>query len=174
MNVDEKERYLNEAMEQHGDYLKRLIYTYVKDFQKSEDIVQEVFVKFYQNLENFEGRSSIKTYLYRIAVNECNNYLRSWHYRKLEVTEKIKKIKKRISVEGEYIQKEQSQTVAQLVSGLPVKYREVIWLYYYVELTVPEIAEVIKCPANTVKTRLARGRKLAKLTVEESEMEYEY
>lgn len=174
MNVNEKERYLNEAMEQHGDYLKRLIYTYVKDFQKSEDIVQEVFVKFYKNLESFEGRSSIKTYLYRIAVNECNNYLRSWHYRKLEFTERIKLFKKRSSVEGEYIQQEQHQNIAELISSLPVKYREVIWLYYYVELSVAEIADVLKCSVNTVKTRLARGRRLARLTFEEREVEYEY
>ncbi len=174
MNVDEKEQYLNEAMEQHGNYLKRLIFTYIKDFQKSEDIVQEVFVKFYRNLEQFEGRSSIKTYLYRIAVNECNNYLRSWHYRKLEFTEKIKLFKKQSSLEGEYIQREQHQNIAELINGLPVKYREVIWLYYYVELSVTEIAVVLKCSVNTVKTRLVRGRQLAKLTFEESEVEYEY
>jgi len=174
VNVDEKEQYLNEAMEQHGNYLKRLIFTYIKDFQKSEDIVQEVFVKFYRNLEQFEGRSSIKTYLYRIAVNECNNYLRSWHYRKLEFTEKIKLFKKQSSLEGEYIQREQHQNIAELINGLPVKYREVIWLYYYVELSVTEIAVVLKCSVNTVKTRLVRGRQLAKLTFEESEVEYEY
>lgn len=174
MTVDEKERHLNEAMEQHGDYLKRLIFTYVKDIQKTEDIVQEVFIKFFKNLEQFEGRSSIKTYLYRIAVNECQNYLKSWHYRKLVVTEKINIWTNRGSVEVEYIQKEQNQNIAVLVSSLPFKYREVIWLYYYVELSVMEIADVLNCSVNTVKTRLARGRKLAKLTIEESEGEYEF
>lgn len=82
--------------------------------------------------------------------------------------------KNRVSVEVEYIQREQNQNIAELVSNLPVKYREVIWLYYYVELSVTEIADVINCSANTVKTRLARGRKLAKLTIEESEGEYEF
>lgn len=174
MNVDEKERYLNEAMEVHGDYLKRLIFSYIKDYQKAEDIVQDVFVKFYKHLERFEGRSSIKTYLYRIAVNECNNYIRSWHYKKLEFTEKIKMLNNRASAEREWIQREQQQNIAELINGLPVKYREIIWLYYYIELSVPEIADVLKCSVNTVKTRLVRGRKLAKLTFEESEVEYEY
>ncbi|KQL50924.1 RNA polymerase subunit sigma [Heyndrickxia shackletonii] len=174
LTVDEKERHLNEAMDQHGDYLKRLIFTYVKDIQKTEDIIQEVFIKFYKNLDRFEGRSSIKTYLYRIAVNECQNYLKSWHYRKLVVTEKMKIWKNYDSVEVEYIQKEQNQNIAEVVSTLPVKYREVIWLYYYVELSITEIADVLNCSANTVKTRLARGRKLAKLTMEESDLEYEY
>ncbi|MFF5994032.1 sigma-70 family RNA polymerase sigma factor [Lysinibacillus sp. KU-BSD001] len=172
MTEDEKDVHLNAAMAQHGDYLKRLIFTYVKDIQKTEDLVQEVFMKFYNNLHRFEGRSSIKTYLYRIAVNECQNYLKSWHYRKLEMTEKIKTWKKRDGLEADYIQKEQNQTIGELVNKLPVKYREVIWLYYYIELTIPEIADVLKCSANTVKTRLARGRKLAKITIEEGHYEY--
>lgn len=172
MTDDEKECYLNEAMEQYGDYLKRLIFTYVKDIQKAEDIVQDVFIKFYKSLARFEGRSSIKTYLYRIAVNECHNYLKSWHYRRLEITEKINVWKKRVSVEEEYLQREKNQKIEELVNSLPIKYREVIWLHYYVELSVTEMADVLKCSVNTVKTRLARGRKLAKLTIEESEEEY--
>lgn len=174
MTVDEKERYLNNAMEQHGDYLKRLIFTYVKDIQKAEDIVQEVFIKFYKNLERFEGRSSMKTFLYRIAINESRNYLRSWHYRKIEVTEIIKTWKNLVTVESEYIQKEQNQTIADIVNSLPIKYREVLWLYYYMELSVKEIADVLKCSVNTVKSRLARGRKLIKITIEESTGEYEF
>ncbi|MER2107386.1 MAG: sigma factor-like helix-turn-helix DNA-binding protein [Solibacillus sp.] len=60
------------------------------------------------------------------------------------------------------------------MSKLPVKYREVIWLYYYVELSVLEIADVLDCSVNTVKTRLARGRKLAKISFEECVGDYEY
>ncbi len=161
-------------MEQQGDYLKRLIFTYVKDLQKAEDIVQDVFIKFYKNLEHFEERSSIKTYLYRIAINECHNYIRSWHYRKLDLTEKIKMWTYRTSVEMEYLQIEQNQTITELVCNLPVKYREVIWLYYYAELSVTEISGLLNCSANTVKTRLARGRKLVKATIEESGDEYEF
>lgn len=174
MTSDDKEQLLYEAMEQHGDYLKRLVYTYVKELQKTEDIVQDVFIKFYKSLETFEGRSSIKTYLYRIAVNECQNYLKSWHYRKLEVTGKVRTWLKRESLEVDYLQKEQNQSIGELVSSLPIKYREVLWLHYYVELSITEMADVLKCSPNTIKTRLARGRKLAKITIEEGEIEYEY
>ena len=48
MTPNEKEKLLYEVMNQHGDYLKRLIYTYVKEPQKTEDLVQEVFIKFYK------------------------------------------------------------------------------------------------------------------------------
>ena len=174
MTSDDKEQLLYEAMEQHGDYLKRLVYTYVKELQKTEDIVQDVFIKFYKSLDSFKGRSSTKTYLYRIAVNECQNYLKSWHYRKLEVTEKVRTWLKRDSLEVYYLQKEQNQSIGELVSSLPIKYREVLWLHYYVELSITEMADVLKCSPNTIKTRLARGRKLAKITIEEGEIEYEY
>ena len=174
MTVDEKEQYLNSALDEYGDYLKHLIYTYVKDIQKSEDIVQDVFIKFYNSLDRFDGRATIKTYLYRIAVNECKNHLKSWHFRKFEVTEKIKMWKNRESAESEVIRKEQSETIADIVNQLPVKYREVIWLFYYLELSVAEIAEVLNCSVNTVKTRLARGRKQAKISIEESVGQYEY
>lgn len=174
MTNDDKERLLYEAMEQHGDYLKRLVYTYVKELQKTEDIVQDVFIKFYKSIDSFEGRSSIKTYLYRIAVNECQNYLKSWHYRKLEVTEKVRTWLKRESLEVDYLQKEQNQSIGELVGSLPIKYREVLWLHYYVELSITEMADVLKCSPNTIKTRLVRGRKLAKITIEEGEIEYEY
>ncbi|SOC39889.1 sigma-70 family RNA polymerase sigma factor [Ureibacillus acetophenoni] len=174
MTDDEKELCLNTALEEYGDYLKHLVYTYVKDIQKTEDIVQDVFIKFYKSLDRFEGRATFKTYLYRIAVNECKNYLKSWHFRKFEVTEKIKMWKNRESAESEVIRKEQSETIADIVNELPVKYREVIWLFYYLELSVAEIAEVLNCSVNTVKTRLARGRKQAKISIEESVGQYEY
>ncbi|MBB4825958.1 RNA polymerase sigma-70 factor (ECF subfamily) [Sporosarcina luteola] len=174
MNVEEQEKCLNEAMEQHGDYIKRLIYTYVQDIQKTEDIVQDVFIKFYNSLHRFDGRSTLKTYLYRIAVNESLNYLRSWHHRKIEVRELIETVKKRFSAEEEFFKQEQKETLQQLIQIMPTKYREVLWLYYYNDLSVAEIAIILKCAPNTVKTRLARGRKLAKLSIEESEIKYEY
>lgn len=174
MTTDDKEKLLYDVMDQHGDYLKRLIYTYVKEIQKTEDLLQEVFIKFYKSLDVFEGRSSIKTYLYRIAVNECQNYLKSWHYKKFEVTERVKNWLKRDSIELDVLRQEQNQSIGQIVNSLPIKYREVIWLHYYVELSIAEMAEVLKCSPNTVKTRLARGRRLAKITIEEGNLEYEY
>lgn len=174
MDHFEKEQLLNESMTEHGDYIKRLIFSYVKDSSKAEDIVQEVFIKFYKNLDRFEGRSSIKTFLYRIAVNESQNYLSSWHYRKFRITEKIKNLEYKGSIEDDYIQQEQNVGLGDLIGTMSVKYREVIWLHYYAELTVPEIADVLNCSANTVKTRLLRGRKALKIAIEEKGGTYGY
>lgn len=172
MKNNDKDRILHQAMEDHGDYLKRLIYTYVKDRQKAEDILQDTFVKFYSRFDQFENRAAVKTYLYRIAVNEAQNYLRSWSFRKVSFTDKLRTFKQGSSAEELYIKSEGSRTLGEMVKELPVKYREVIWLFYYDELSINEISDVLRCSPNTVKTRLARGRKLARISIEEGDYEY--
>ena len=173
MDKREKDRKLKEAMDEHGHYLTRLAYSFVKDRARAEDIIQEVFVRFYLHMEEFEKRSSAKTYLYRITVNECKNYLRSWSYRKTELTAAL--LPDRTTgrtTEAEVLAAERSDEVIRAIGELPGKYREVIWLYYYAELSVAEVAEVLKCSQNTVKTRLARGRKLAGIAFTEEGIDH--
>lgn len=168
MEKEERDRLLLSAMDSYGDYLMRLTYLIVKDEKMAEDIVQEVFIRYYLNLEKFEGRSSVKTYLYRIAVNECHNYFKSWAYRKMEISNLFGHLLvSKDMPEKEVLQKESDDHIVKMIEGLPLKYREVIWLHYYSELTVTEVADVLDCPVNTVKTRLVRGRKLARIAFEE-------
>src|SRR6476620_764695 len=81
MNQLLDERDLQQIMHEHKDYLLRLKILYVKDWPATEDIVQDVFISFYQKFEQFEERSSLKTYLTKITVNKCKDYLKSWRYR---------------------------------------------------------------------------------------------
>lgn len=158
----EKDRLLTEAMDEYGHYLVRLAYSFVKERTKAEDIVQDVFIRYYINLEGFEGRSSVKTFLYRITVNECHNHFRSWAHRKIELRNKFNPLlPNKGSAEETALASERSSEMAEAISKLPLKYREVIWLHYYAELSVKEISEVLKVSGNTVKTRLARGRQQA-------------
>lgn len=162
MEKREKDRLLTEAMDEHGHYLVRLAYSFVKERTKAEDIVQDVFIRYYINLEGFEGRSSVKTFLYRITVNECHNHFRSWAHRKIELTNILSPLlPNKRSAEETALATEKSNEVAEAIGKLPLKYREVIWLHYYAELSVKEISEVLKISDNTVKTRLARGRQQA-------------
>jgi RNA polymerase sigma-70 factor (ECF subfamily) len=171
LNNQERDRRLTIAIEQYGHYLIRLAYAFVKDEAKAEDIVQEVFIRYYINLESFEARSSVKTYLYRITVNECHNYFRSWAYRKIELSNLFGQLLvNKQTPEDEMLLKEENEHVAGVIENLPLKYREVLWLHYYAELSVVEIGVVLNCPANTVKTRLARARKRARVLLIEEEM----
>lgn len=170
---EQKNQLLNEAMNEHGDMIKRVIYSYVRDRQKAEDLTQDTFVKFFTTLDRFEGRSSLKTYLYRIAVNESINYLKSWHKQKVSFTDKLKNRGRRKSVESTYIEHEASTEIQQVLERIPIHYRETLWLHYYAELSVTETAEVLGCSPNTVKTRLARGRELVRKQMEVDGYEHE-
>lgn len=71
----------------YGEDLKRLIYTYVHDWNETEDLLQEVFLKIYKNLDQFNKNSSLKTWIFRITVNTCKDYLKF----RLRQKEKIKR-----------------------------------------------------------------------------------
>ncbi|BDH60530.1 RNA polymerase subunit sigma [Lysinibacillus sp. PLM2] len=168
MDNREKEGLLREAMDTYGHYLKRVVYALVKDEQKAEDIVQEVFIRYYINLESFEGRASVKTFLYSIALNQCRNYFKSWSYRKILLSNIVQHtFVSKQTPESEMLKRESSKEIEEALGKLPFKYKEVIWLYYYIEMSVVEISEVLNCSVNTVKTRLARGRRQAKISLEE-------
>ena len=168
MNKQQKNELLIAAMDEYGHYLKRTVFGLVRDLAKTEDIVQETFLRYYHSLEQFEQRASVKTYLYRIAINECKNYFKSWSYRKLVFTKIFDNdAVHREPIDKELIQREERENFVKLINALPFKYKEVIWLHYYAELSVQEIATILSCSSNTVKTRLMRGRKLAKLLIEE-------
>ncbi|WP_242634603.1 sigma-70 family RNA polymerase sigma factor [Bacillus timonensis] len=156
----DKEEKLKWLMDQYGQEVIMLAYTYVKDKQLAEDITQEVFIKCYEKLDSFRNESSYKTWIYRITINKCKDVFRSWHYRHLVITDfvKVKKEKASHSAEFENIKREEKLRVADAVMSLPIKLREVIILYYYEDLKIDEIASMLETKANTVKTRLHRAR----------------
>jgi len=80
---------LKELMFQHTEYLIRLAYYYVKDLQAAEDIVQEVFIKFYDSQSNYEERGEVKAFLTKMTANKSKDYLKSWMYRKVKLQNKL-------------------------------------------------------------------------------------
>ncbi|MCS1392737.1 hypothetical protein NXZ77_14260 [Lysinibacillus boronitolerans] len=66
----------------HTEQLFRIAYYYTKDLQIAEDIVQDVFIKFYHQ-KHYEERGEMKAYLARMTINKCKDYLKSWAYRKI-------------------------------------------------------------------------------------------
>jgi len=147
-------------MEDHGEYCLRVAYLYVKDWAIAEEIVQDVFFAYYQQQERFEQRSSLKTYLVKITVHKSHDYLRSWKNKRHVLFEKLHIGVSKRSPETSLLEKDERKIVTAALFELPIIYREVIILYYYQELKVREIAEVLACAENTVKTRLRRARQI--------------
>lgn len=155
-----KEEMLENLMDKYGQKVTRLAFTYMKDFGKSEDIAQEVFIKCYTKIGQFRGESALKTWIYRITVNLCKDELKSWHARNMKLTDRIGSVIKggEPSPEIMVTQQFENEHLGKAVLSLPIKYREVIIFYYYEDMTIAEISQLTGIRLATVKTRLRRGR----------------
>jgi RNA polymerase sigma-70 factor, ECF subfamily len=153
-------------MRRYGEEIKRLVYTFVKNWQQAEDITQDVFVTLYTKLDTFRGDSAIRSWIYSISINRSKDFLKSWSYRKLAFTDKFSNAQKEnvLSAEDGVISNSDDQLLYKAVLSLQLKYREVILLHYYKEFSVSEICEVLTMNESTVKTRLSRARKLLQET----------
>lgn len=160
---------LEQFIYEHGEELLRLAYTYVKKHDVAEDIVQDVLLKAFEQREQFLGQASYRTYLYRMTINRCYDHFRSWSYRNTIVTEQITNFIKKPDLAQQPDIEEESY-LGHCILSLPLKYREVIILYYYKELSQEEIADLLSISINTVKTRMVRGRKRLKKLLKEEEL----
>ena len=152
MNKSDADRWLEQAVKTHGDSLLRMCFLYLHDRQLAEDAVQETFLRAYKAYDNFRGDSSEKTWLTRIAVNVCKSALR--RERPLPLSD---------APEDSYEAQFRDDTVLQAVCALPQKLREVVLLYYYQELSTPEIAHMLHLPRNVITARLSRARAQLKI-----------
>ncbi|KAB8137810.1 sigma-70 family RNA polymerase sigma factor [Gracilibacillus oryzae] len=162
--MDEREQIIDHLMHEYSDDILHLAYTYVKNRTTAEDLTQEIFIKCYEKLNQFNQQATMKTWLYRIAINHCKDYLKSWHYRKIMLNDKILDWipSKSTHVEKEIITKIEENSLTDAVMNLPLKYREIVYLHYYEELPLAEISKITSVNINTIKTRLKRAKELLK------------
>lgn len=167
--IEDKEDLIDEIMNKYGQEVLQLVYSYVNNKEVAEDVTQDIFVKCYKSLHTYKGNSNLKTWLWRIAINHCKDYLKSWYNKKVIVTEDdfTYMESQKESVEQIVIQNAEDSRLASAVMSLPIKYREVIYLFYYEELSIKEIATVIEVKENMIKTRLKKAKELLKKGLEE-------
>lgn len=153
-------REFDAIVDEHTRYLVRIAYLYVKNWATAEDIVQEVFVIYFQKSDQFRNEASLKTYLTKMTANRAKDYLRSWKHKKDVVFETIFAQTK--GTDEEVIQKEHLASLEQKLFQLPLKYREPLILFYYDEQSIADIAQYLQLNENTVKTRLRRAKQQLK------------
>ncbi len=152
---------LKELMFQYTEPLIRLAYYYVKDLQAAEDIVQDVFIKFYHNQNSYEERGELKAFLTTMTVNKSKDYLKSWAYRKVQLQNKFFSPASKRNTD-ELVRKDEQAIIGEAILELPLKQREVLIYFYFNEMTIAEVAHILSIPEGTVKTRLRRGKELLK------------
>jgi len=167
--IEDKEELISEIMNKYGQEILQLVYSYVNNKEVAEDLTQDIFVKCYKSLHTYKGKSKIRTWLWRIAINHCKDYLKSWYNKKVIITENEStfNIVHKESVEQTVIQHDEDHRLATAVMKLPFKYREVIYLFYFEELPIKEMSMVLGVKENTIKTRLKRAKELLKRGLEE-------
>ena len=140
-------------LDAYGDTLLRLCLLYLGDQALAEDAVQETFLRELRAWPRFRGESNEETWLTRIAINVCKNELRSPWRRRRAPAESLDTL----AVDGPA---PEDDTLVRTVSHLPLKYREVVVLYYYREWSTTQIAQRLGLSVSTVTVRLSRARKM--------------
>lgn len=164
-----QENWLDVAMNLYGTEVLHLAYYYVKDHHLAQDLTQDIFVKVYKKFKTFKNMSSFKTWVFKIASNHCKDYLRSWNHKYIKVNDTIFKFfnSKGPSPEDSLVNKEEKDSLVENVLNLPVHYRDVIFFYYFEEMSMKEVSEILEINLNTVKSRLSRAKEALKSKVEE-------
>ena len=165
---------------QHGaeifDSYQSMIYNlalrYCGDPSKAEDLAQEALLKVATKLHTFRGRSSLKTWIYRVAVNSFRSRLRR---RRLEtrslddaVTAK-EPVDRATSPEQRADGAERNSQLARALATLPRSFREAVLLRDVEGLSYGEISQITRCRLGTVRSRIARGREALRKTLETGE-----
>jgi RNA polymerase sigma-70 factor, ECF subfamily len=163
---------IEDVMDTYGTNIYHLVYCYVHDKAIAEDLTQEIFLTAHIKQHSFRQESSLKSWITRIAINKCKDYLRSSYFKRTIVSSIIQPFVKNTaqSPEEVLLQKDEAKDLSEQVLKLPIKYREIILLYYYQDFSILEISKVLKVNEATVKSRLRRGRDRLKLIIEEKDL----
>ncbi len=147
-----------------------LLVKMTEDLEEAKDLTQETFLRALRNIGSFRGEADIKTWLFRIAINESRNRHRWWKRRRRDVTVSLEAesevlgLNERIASptsedpEMAAINHERGRALQKALAELPQNYREVVILRDIEGLTYEEIAGALQTNVGTVKSRIARGR----------------
>lgn len=132
--------------------------------EDSEDLLQEVFIKIYQKLNEYEQDLKFSSWAYRIAHNHVIDHFRKVNARPktnaLEDEEWERLISASVQVEKEIMQKDCIEKIKETIAQMPLKYKEVLILRFIEEKKYEEIMDILKKPKGTVATLLSRGREM--------------
>lgn len=153
-------------IERYEVKIKRYARKFLSDKEDINDVVQEIFIKVYKNIESFDIKRKFSSWLYRIAHNELINALKKkkrktlpllnldvflpYYYKNEDLDEKIDK-------------KRMQGIIDKCLDDLDFKYQEPIVLHYFEELSYKEISDVMEIPVSTVGIRIKRAKEKIRL-----------
>jgi RNA polymerase sigma-70 factor (ECF subfamily) len=153
IDVNTSEAYIEHIVDQYSDMILRIALHKVKSRSEAEDITQNVFLRIVKECPVFDDQIHEKAWIIRVTINLCNDYFKSSWFRKIVP---LKECQAETFLEDQY-------DILSTVRKLPSKYQDVVYLYYYEEMSIPEISKLLSAKEGTVMSQLHRAR--AKLKV---------
>jgi RNA polymerase sigma-70 factor (ECF subfamily) len=160
-------------VQRYQDRIFRMLARWASDRMETEDLAQEVFVKVFRKLHTFQHGSSFYTWLYRIAVNTASDWHARRRTRRLHLVEDVAEVAAagRRELQGSsaaepLLAEELARVTREVLATLPEKYKTVLILREYEDMSYNEMAEVIGCSIGTVESRLFRARQRFKQALE--------
>ena len=156
------DRPFQELFRRYQSVVWRVCYSYMRNREDAEDLTQEVFFKVYRSLHQFEGRSSFKTWLYRVAINTCQNEIRRRGRRPKEAETEMETIAEIMPsgqpLEKTYQEQYQRELLAEALACLDPGVSEILYMKDMEERPYNEIADMLDIGVSAAKMRGQRAR----------------
>ena len=146
------EQEVNRTVDLYADTVYRICMLHLKNTADTEDIFQEVFLKYALSSIDFENETHEKAWIIRVTVNQCKDLIKSFFRSKTVSIDQI--------TPPSYEQADDNFDALEAVLSLPAKYKNAVYLHYYEGYSAVEIADILHENVNTVYTLLARARKM--------------
>ena len=141
---------VNRVVEAYADMVRRICFVHIKNRHDTEDVFQNVYLKYLLYEGSFESAEHEKAWFVRVTINACTDWLRALARRKWVPLDVLAEESAELD--------NPSKEVLEAVLKLPEKYRDVIYLFYYEGYTAVQIAKILGKKENTVYTWLSRAK----------------
>lgn len=150
-----REQRWNDLVEEYQTMLYRIAFANIRNRADAEDAVQEAFLRYMKDEKPILNREHEKAWLIRTTIHICMDVLKSsWHRRTVPLEESLLAESREVYLPYQI----KDDRTLEAVLKLPVHYRNPIYLFYYEDYSIHEIAGVLNEKEGTIKTRLRRGR----------------
>ena len=153
------ERLIERLISEYQTNLFVTAFNVCKNAEDAKDVVQDTFIAYYTSNQKFNDEEHIRAWLFRVAINKAKDVSKSfWRKNRMPLDTYIETLP---------FETKEDSILFETVLNLPEKYRVVIHLFYYEDLCIREIAQILKVSESNVKVRLSRGRKFLKDVLKE-------
>jgi RNA polymerase sigma-70 factor (ECF subfamily) len=169
MNQEITRKNAEEIFNEYGTYVYRVALLLTRSASLADDVTQETFLKVFQKMHTYDPMKPIQPWIYRITVNTTRNLLRKQKWLSfVGFTPDVQY--ESSSVEDSFMQAVENEELLKEVNRLPLKGREIIVLHYYVGLKLAEVAETLRIPLGTCKSRLNAALKILRKQLPANEL----